>query len=127
MNSPDAFELLTIASETLLSRVLPAVSQDLEYDVRMIAKAMSVSAQELRKGEEIAEAEYQLLSTLIDSNHELSSSEDLRKTVSQQIRTGFYDASGSGRCVLLKALRAITIGQLELSNPKLVDPMKTPR
>lgn len=127
MNSPDAFELLTIASETLLSRILPAVSQDLEYDVRMIAKAMSVSAQELRKGEEIAEAEYQLLSTLIDSNHELSSSEDLRKTVSQQIRTGFYDASGSGQVVLLKALRAITIGQLELSNPKLVDPMKTRR
>lgn len=125
MNSPDAHELLTVASETLLSRVLPAVPKDLEYDVRMIARAMAISAREFRNGRSIEETEYNVLSGLIDSNGHLNSA-DMRKSVSQAIRSGLYDERGPDRNALLEALRHITTGQLELSNPRLVDCKKEP-
>lgn len=126
MNSPDANELLTVASETLLSRVLPAVPKDLEYDVRMIARAMAISAREFSKGRSIEEAEYDVLSGLVDSKHGRSDSADMRQSLSQAIRSGLYDEHGPNRNALLEALRAITTGQLELDNPRLVARKKGP-
>ncbi|MDF0750100.1 DUF6285 domain-containing protein [Marinobacter sp. 71-i] len=126
MNSPDANELLTVASETLLSRILPAVPKDLEYDVRMIARAMAISSRECGKGRSIEEAEYDVLSGLVNRKHGCLDAAEMRKSLSQAIRSGLYDEHGPNRNALLEALRAITKGELELCNPKLVDCKKGP-
>ena len=78
MNSPDAHELLTVANETLLSRVLPAVPKELEYEVRMIARAMSISARELRQGHRIEEAGRKALAGVLGSGSDVLSGDAQR-------------------------------------------------
>lgn len=123
MNSPDANELLAIAIETLLSRVLPVVPKEREYDVRMIARAMAISQRELSKGSRIEETVYGVFSELVKGEHGSSEPADPRKLVAGDIREGRYD-EGAKQAVLQRALRQVTSGQLELSNPKLLGDWK---
>lgn len=90
MNSPDGNKLLMVASRTLFPRVLPAMPNDLEYNVRMIARAMAISARELWKGGSIEKAEYNIFWGLIDSKHGHLGPANLRRSVSQAIRSSLY-------------------------------------
>lgn len=124
MNSPDAHELLTVANETLLSRVLPAVPKELEYEVRMIARAMSISARELRQEHRIEEAGRKALAGVLGSGSGALSGDAQRLQLSQQIRRGDYDQPGADQDAMISALRQTNIGQLQLSNPRLVGSLK---
>lgn len=62
---PDARELLSIARETLLASLIPALPPEKQYDARMIANALGIALRELDQGLEAARAELDELQYLL--------------------------------------------------------------
>ncbi|MNZ16747.1 hypothetical protein D3C78_337270 [compost metagenome] len=121
MSQSDARDLLATARELLLKQLLPALPESLHYETRMIASAMAMALREMELAPAIAQAEKETLVRLpyLDGTAGLTL-EQTRALVARNIRQGLYDEPGPAQERLLDALRAITRGQLRISNPKVV-------
>lgn len=100
---PDAVELLGIARSSLLEHVLFAVPEELRYEVRMIANALSIVERELASGGR-ADA------ILPDTG-----------PYAAQIRAGEFDSMGPARAAIEAQLRAWVRARLAISNPKRLE------
>lgn len=119
MNRPDAHELLGTAQTLLIDQILPAVPDNLRYEVRMIASAMGIAARQAKDGAAIDSAEKaSLLSFLADA--EGGSLADSRAALAAAIRAGRFDGPGPERQQLEKVLLENTLDALSISNPKVI-------
>lgn len=120
MNHPDANELLMTARHVLMSRVFPAVPEELHYEIRMIASAMGIAAREARKGGLVDGMERELLAGIVGERYADQRLADLRTTVAADIRQGRFDEPGVQRERLKAVLLETTLNALSVSNPKVL-------
>ncbi|WP_434570306.1 hypothetical protein J3P88_16415 [Pseudomonas sp. Z3-6] len=118
----NATELLGIARETLLQKILPNLGGELRYDLLMIANAMAIARREFALAGCTVEFEIQTLSALIGVTGDPSCSElqDVRLQLSQQIRAGRFDTADPLRTNLIATLEQVVRRKLAISNPKLL-------
>lgn len=121
-NQPEASELLAIARETYLARIVPALPENLRYTALMIANAMAIARREIRAGNAPARAELRRLHLLhagsppqTDERPLRSMLADHNRRLAREIRAGRYDADNG---TLLDHLRRTTEEKLAISNPK---------
>ena len=114
----DAQELLAVARQTLLTEVLPQVSGDTIYQVRMIANAMAIAAREVGEADRYAEDEQAALANLLEIDVGGDATE-LSQRLCQWIDQGYFDHAGEQQR-LIAGLRSITVAKLRISNPKLL-------
>lgn len=112
-------ELLSIARNTLLEKVLPQVDRDISYQVRMVANAIGIAAREMEDADRCAAEEQSVLLGLLGGRQSAHSTQEQRRQLCQLIESGGFDA-GDQRQRLIQGLRAITIAHLRISNPKLL-------
>lgn len=117
MTQPNAAELLDIARQTLLEQVAPTLPGELRYPVLMIANAMAIAARESRAKAVLEDQERTRLVALVDGAP--ATLPETRRQLAGAIRVGAHDAPHARRN-LVGALRAITLAQLAISNPKAV-------
>ena len=118
MIQADAQELLIVARDTLLAEVLPKVSGDITYQVRMIANAMAIAAREINEADRLAEVEQKAMAKLLGADA-VGSLADQSQWLCEQIDRGCFDSDEQQRR-LIEGLRSITVAQLRISNPKLL-------
>lgn len=118
----NATELLGIARETLLEKILPNLGGELRYDLLMIANAMAIARREFALADCTVKFEIQALSALISVTGDSSCGElqDVRIQLSQQIRAGRFDATDPLRTNLIATLEQVVRRKLAISNPKLL-------
>jgi hypothetical protein len=121
-NQPDARELLGIARETFIARILPALPEDLRYTALMVANAMVIARREIEAGEESAQSELTRLRGLFgESAHNVhgfdlhSALADRNRRLARDIRAGRYESDNSA---VLAHLRRTVEEKLAVSNPK---------
>jgi hypothetical protein len=122
-NCPDAAELLAIARETLLARLLPALPEASRYDALMIANAMAIAARELAAGDVAAQSELARLNALYaESGKDVSGNtlhialKDYNRRLTADIRGGRFD--DRERTALLDHLEKTAVDKLAVANPK---------
>lgn len=108
---PDGAALLAIARQVLRKELLPLLPKDKQYDVLMIANAMSVAERQLGIGEVPQQLEQKALSELLASDGDLSS---LNRTFAAAIRAGEMDGNAAAR----KLLWDSTVQRVRESAPK---------
>ena len=120
---PDAAELLVIARETLLARLLPALPEESRYDALMIANAMAIAARELETGDVVEQSELARLNALYaESGNDVSGNAlhstlvDYNRRLAADIRSGRFD--DKQRMALLDHLEKTAIDKLAVANPK---------
>jgi hypothetical protein len=118
----DACELLNVARQTLLEKLLPVLPADLRYETLMIANAMAIARRECQLAAQAEHAEMDALQCLSISQADEPSRglETARRQLAGAIREGHYDTPGPGQDELLSALERVTLGQLAISNPKVL-------
>lgn len=115
---PDAAELLAVAREELMKRLLPALPGALRYEALMVANAMAIAAREAAAGAGAAAREAEGLRQLTGD----ASLPSGRRKLCEAIRRGDFDTAGPGRQALLRYLLDTTEGKLAISNPKALAP-----
>lgn len=123
--APDAAELLAIARQELLAEVLPALDDDLRYQVLMIANGMKIAQREITEGPAIEERArndiasfYQALAPdhvpidPTDPTDEVRLAADIRERRIPGSDQRLPDQR------LHRLLLSLTRGKLEVSNPK---------
>jgi hypothetical protein len=118
----DVAELLTIARDTMLSVLVPAIEGERRYIALMIANAMAIAARESARGEAAIKREVERLRGL---TAEVAPPDDadaddvgaLRRGVSAAIRDGRFDDDAHAK-PLLAALLDIAADHVAISNPK---------
>jgi hypothetical protein len=118
----DACELLSVARQTLLEKLLPVLPTDLCYETLMIANAMAIARRECHLAAQAEHDEMDAYQRLF-SNNQAGIPEDLaaaRRQVGTVIRAGLYDAAGPGQNELLSVLERVTLGQLAITNPRVL-------
>ncbi len=121
---PDALELLEVARETLLQRVLPELEGDARYQALMIANAMAIAIRELTPGAVELEAELERLRGLYEGEGQSGLSgpgalEFLEEQLAKDLRAGELD--GGPQLGVRRLLRARTEARVRVSNPKRLD------
>jgi hypothetical protein len=122
-DQPDAAELLTIAREALLDKLLPDLPEGLRYDALMIANAMAIATRELHAGDDAALSEFARLNALYAEPGKNVSENDLHaalveynRRLAMDIRGGRFDSNE--RAALLDHLEKTTADKLAVANPK---------
>lgn len=94
---PDGHELLAVARELVLQRLLPALPEAMRYEALMVANAIAIAARELvgHPGTDLRTDEYE-------------------RVLASAIRNGHCDEDKQ----LARQLRASTLAKLQISNPK---------
>jgi hypothetical protein len=120
---PDAAELLAIARETLLGRLLTALPEESRYDALMIANAMAIAARELEAGDIAEQSELARLNALYaESSNDVSGNAlhstlvDYNRRLAADIRDGRFD--DKLRVALLDHLEKTAVDKLAVANPK---------
>lgn len=117
----DACELLNVARQTLLEKLLPMLPADLRYEALMIANAMAMARREYQLAAQAEQAEMDALQGLSISQAGVPETLDAaRRQVASAIRAGHYDTAGPNQNQLLRTLERGTRGRLAISNPKLL-------
>lgn len=118
----NAAELLGIARETLLQKILPNLGEELRYDLLMIANAMAIARRESTLAHRAVEFEIQALAAVTGVTGDSSSTalQDARLQLSQQIRAGRFDTEDTLRKDLLDTLEHVVRRKLAISNPKIL-------
>jgi hypothetical protein len=123
MFRPDAIDLIDIARQTLVDRVLPAQAGENRYEGLMIANALGIALRELRAAEEMAEVKRGMLETVASLLGEpvLSEKSDLahcKRRLASAIRAGTFDPGNPGS-VMVRELLAIEVrARMAVDNPK---------
>ncbi len=118
-DNPDAGELLAIARETLLEKLLPHLPDELRYDALMIANAMAIAVREQAAGDAPAQAELARVQTLLATCGDPpagASLTDCNDRLATHIRSGRFD--NKERAALLDHLEKSTADKLAVANPK---------
>lgn len=117
---PNRADLLSVARQHLLDRVLPRVPEADRLDVLMVANAMAIAAREsgaLPANDRAALAD--LLSPGTgDGERAAPAGDRLDRELVRQIRAGAFDAPGEKRSALLSYLERDVTDRLSLANPK---------
>ena len=118
----DAADLLAIARGALLSRLVPALSDDHRYTALMIANAMAIAARESAQGGAATRREVERLRALTadivpPDDPDADDVAALRRRVSAAIRDGRFDDAAHAD-PLLAALLDICVDRVAISNPK---------
>lgn len=118
----NAAELLGIARETLLQKILPNLGEEFRYDLLMIANAMAIARRESTHVHRAVEFEIQALAAVTGVSADSSSTalQDARLQLSQQIRDGRFDTEGHLHKDLLDTLERVVRTKLAISNPKIL-------
>lgn len=126
---PNLEELIDAARMHMEDAVIPAVRADhkLYFQTLVAINVLKIAARELQLGAGHAEAEWQRLNDLTGESlsmpshvAEIKSAIGERNTVlCAAIRGGAYD-SDAGRRALFDHVRATTVEQLEVANPKFL-------
>ena len=118
----DACELLSVARQTLLEKLLPSLPKQLRYEALMIANAMAIARRECQLGAQAAHDEMHALQRLSAGQADEPSRglETARRQLAGAIREGHYDTPGPGQDELLDALERVTLVRLAISNPKVL-------
>jgi uncharacterized protein DUF6285 len=104
---PGGEDLLRVARDTLLGKLLPQLPPESHYTARMVANAMAIAGRELAQ----------------ESKHVSADADTAR--LAAEIRAGRYDAPES-RAQLIERLREITRARLAVSNPRMLAPTGKP-
>jgi hypothetical protein len=123
---PDARDLLGIARELLLRKLLPALPEQLHYDARMVANAIAIATREIELAANTGRAEWEqtmdiLNQPVLPMAPQPALAEEVnrvRRKLTNAIRDGLFDAPGERQQVLLETLTQIVRGKLAISNPK---------
>lgn len=117
----DACELLNVARQTLLEKLLPVLPADLRYEALMIANAMAIARREYQLAAQAEHVEMDALQCLSISQAGIPENLDAaRRQVAGAIRAGHYDTAGPNQNELLRTLERVTLGRLAISNPKVL-------
>lgn len=125
-DKPDAQDLLQVAREELMQRVLPALPASARYEVLMIANAMAIAAREIDIGRAHDMREQQSLRQLLSEDAATPDAalprqlEDCRRQLCAAIRKGRFDPGHSSHREMLKHLRTTARDKIMISNPKLL-------
>lgn len=121
MSMSDTCDLLACARELLLSQLLPVLPPQQHYDARMIANALAIAGRDIERSQACAEAQGNALNAVLALQGlpplPLAQAQAL---ISEQIRSGVYDASGAAQHGLLQALQISTAERLKINNPKVL-------
>lgn len=101
---PAGAELLRVARDELLEKLLPKLPDAERYAARMVANAMAIAARELARGP--------------------SATLDTRR-LSRGIRAGEHDEPGQA-ALLRETLRDLTRARLAVSNPRILEAKGNP-
>lgn len=126
---PNGQELLLIAREELMKKLLPELPAKVRYEALMIANAMAIAAREFESGRENDLRELSGLRQLLLGessgpgdgevllDHALTK---CRKKLCAEIRAGEFDPSGKKHLELARYLKTTAKDKVGISNPKLL-------
>ncbi|MBI1891709.1 MAG: hypothetical protein HYS18_13745 [Burkholderiales bacterium] len=126
---PNGQDLLLIAREELVKRLLPELPPSLRYEALMIANAMAIAAREFESGRENDVREIGgLRHLLLGESPRTTDGEVLldhalkacRKKLCEEIRAGEFDPSGDKYGEFVRYLKTTVTDKVGISNPKLV-------
>ncbi|WP_313024387.1 DUF6285 domain-containing protein [Pseudomonas lopnurensis] len=113
-DQPEAPDMLAIARQTLLDKLLPQLSAAQRYEALMIASAMQMASREQAAGHDVAEARQRLQRALLGTDAPADSLAADR-ALAAALRNGALD----GRLdELQNLLREDIAARLAISNPK---------
>jgi urease accessory protein UreF len=121
---PDAFELLAIARQTLLERLLPALPVDQKFDGLMIANALAIAGREIRDQAAGQRRMATRLAALYDEVMPPDAAEiapmmaRLEARLARDIRAGSFDGDAALRRKVFEHLWATARDRVAISNPK---------
>ena len=118
LDRPDGSELLAVARQTLLERIVPALPEDLRYDALMVANAIAIAAREMSQTSQAIDRERAALAALLDASGQNLDLADLRRVLGRRIRDGVFD--GARLPELRAVLRDAVAARVAISNPKLL-------
>ena len=124
-NLPGGPNLLTIARETLISKLRPLLGEEGRYALAMVANAMAIATREAEAGDAPAIAALSRLDALYGRPARELSGDALRSALDEHdaglardIRAGRFDEPGEQQRALLEHLRSSVEARLSISNPK---------
>jgi uncharacterized protein DUF6285 len=120
LDRPEARDLLGIARQHLLQRILPVLPEALRYDALMVANALAIAAREIELAAQAQARDRAAIAALLPDAPPDAEIVALRSALCREIRRGSYDAGR--RAELLAGLRASVEARLAISNPKLLAP-----
>lgn len=121
---PDAAELLAIARQTLLERLLPALPADQKFDGLMIANALAIAGREIRDQSASQGRVAARLAALYDEVMPSDAAEiapmlaRLEARLARDIRAGRFDGDAALRRTVFEHLWATAQDRVAISNPK---------
>jgi hypothetical protein len=119
--SPNATDLIDIARQTLVERVLPALTDAHRYEGLMIANALGIALRELQAAEKTREAEQamaQAVTQLLGAPAQHGAAEPASARLAAAIRAGRFDPGHPGSDTVKAVLAAEVRAQLAIDNPK---------
>ena len=118
LDRPDGSELLAVARQTLLERIVPALPEDLRYDALMVANAIAIAAREMNQTSQAIDREREALAALLGAAGQDLDLAGLRRALGRRIREGAFDDARlhEVRAVLWDSVAA----RVAISNPKLL-------
>jgi hypothetical protein len=120
MFSPGATDLIDIARQTLVNRVLALLPDTHRYEGLMIANALGIALRELQSTEKTSEAKQQMSETVARLLGESMRPEesDGRRRLAAAIRAGKFDPGSPGSAEVKDLLAADVRARLAIDDPK---------
>ncbi len=111
---PTGAELLELAREVLLAKLVPLLPEEQRADAALVARSMAIAARELSYGE----ASFDPCRALLEVLYGAGDGETLLRRLAADIRAGAYDRPGASREAVRRLLWAVTRQKLRESNPE---------
>ena len=125
---PMGEELLAIARNVLLEKLMPLLPDDRRYDTLMIANAMGIAARQLAQGNDFSRYECHELEVILGTTEtkaatkeEKGNPEELYRALCMRIRNGEFDPGTPGYEAAHEFLHRITAQRLRESSPKILE------
>lgn len=116
-DAPATPELLRIARQCLLERVLPGVPAQLAREVRMVAHAMAIAQRSWAEQTSASAAERWRLQALYPADLQRTT-EELDRTLAAELRQWHFGADPAREALVRAHLRQSTVEKLRENNPK---------
>lgn len=116
-DTPHTSELLRIARQSLLERVLPAVPAGIAREVRMVAHAMAIAQRSWAEQPGASAAERWRLQALYPSDLQRTT-EELDRALAAELRQWRFGADPAREALVRAHLRQSTVEKLRENNPK---------
>jgi hypothetical protein len=122
-------ELLQVAREELVKRLLPELPAALRYQALMVANAMMIACRELELEQDRVALELAGLRDVLgvrdsagatDAESRAEQLQALRRRLCAAIRAGEFDQPGAAQAALLAHLQATASGRVAITRPRLL-------